>query len=305
MTRFAVTRRALVGGLGSIAALAACARGGAEEKKKAAPAAGWHDVAFPASDDQPDGQLAAIYAPDAAKGWPVLVALHGRGEAGRGLDVGAHGWRDDYDLDGRRARLESPPLSAADAGDFLPPERLESINASLAKTPWRGLAVVCPYTPVPTGRDVESVRPFARFVTGPLLEKAAELVGGRVRREATGIDGVSMGGRYALLVGWTRPEVFGAVGALQPAIHEDEADDLAELALTAKKRSAQMVRLVTSEDDPFLEPTRALAAALAKRGVAHRLVVAKGPHDYVWNRGPGSIELLAFHERVLRGVEAP
>jgi hypothetical protein len=30
-----------------------------------------------------------------------------------------------------------------------------------------------------------------------------------------------------------------------------------------------------------------------------------GPHDYVFNRGPGGIEMLLFHDRALRGEAAP
>jgi hypothetical protein len=30
-----------------------------------------------------------------------------------------------------------------------------------------------------------------------------------------------------------------------------------------------------------------------------------GPHDYDFNRGPGGIEMLLFHDRVLRGEPPP
>jgi len=296
-------RRAWLAALASAATSAACSRSSADDKTPPSTA-GWNDVPFPASEDQPDGQLASIYAPSGSRGWPLLVALHGRGEAGRGLDAGAHGWRDDYALDARRARLEAPPLVAADADGMLESERLEALNASLAKTPWRGLAIACPYTPVPTGRDLASARPFMRFVTDSLLAKAAEKVG-PLTRERTGIDGVSMGGRYALQIGFSCPEIFGAVGAMQPAIREEEAVDFADLARAAKKKRLQIVRLVTSADDPFLDATRALSKALTGRAVDHQLIVTQGPHDYAWNRGPGGIEMLAFHERVLRGVAPP
>ena len=134
--------------------------------------------------------------------------MHGRGEAGRGLAAGAHGWRDDYDLDVIRTKLEASTLSRTDSKEMLSAERIAKLLAALAQQPWRGLRVACPYCPVPSG----DWRGFGNFVTGPLLERA-----GKPARAATGVDGVSMGGRYALEIGFGMADRFGAVGALQPA----------------------------------------------------------------------------------------
>ena len=30
-----------------------------------------------------------------------------------------------------------------------------------------------------------------------------------------------------------------------------------------------------------------------------------GPHDYVFNQGPGGVEMLLFHDRALRGEPSP
>ncbi len=275
----------------------------AEEQQRAAAkaaassgtsAGAWSDQAFDKTGDQPDGQLVAIYAPPGSDTWPVLVALHGRGEAGRGLSAGAHGWRDDYDIDVVRAALEAGKLSRADSKQMLSEARIAELRAALAQEPWRGLRLACPYCPVPSGDWAT----FGRFVSGPLLERV-----GKPARRATGIDGVSMGGRYALELGFGRAEVFGAVGALQPAIREGEADDFASRAEEARDtHGKQIIQLVTSTGDAFREATEALSAALKKRGVEHRLLLTDGPHDYIWNRGPGAIEMLMFHERVLRGL---
>ena len=45
-------------------------------------------------------------------------------------------------------------------------------------------------------------------------------------------------------------------------------------------------------------------AALRARGVAHDVRELAGPHDYVFNRGPGGVEMLLFHDRALRGMPA-
>lgn len=276
----------------------------AEEQQRAAAKAvasgntsssAWRDEAFDKSADQPNAQLASIYAPEASGTWPLLIALHGRGEAGRGLAAGAHGWRDDYDIDVVRTKLEAGTLSRDDSKGMLSEARIAELLATLKQHPWKGLRLACPYCPVPTG-DWQG---FGNFLTGPLLERV-----GAPTRAATGIDGVSMGGRYALEIGFGMAHRFGAVGALQPAIRASEADDFATRAEAARDtHGKQMIQLVTSTGDSFREATEALSAALTKRGVSHRLQITEGPHDYIWNRGPGAIEMLMFHERVLRGLE--
>lgn len=297
-----ITRRAaLVGGVG--VAVGACSNGSQSASSSGGPkepSPGWREISF-----EKEEQHALVFAPDGSADWPVLVALHGRGEAGRGIAAGARGWRDDYDLDLVRARLETNGLDAETTKKMLSEERLASIRSALTEAPWRGLVIATPYTPVPTGKDVASAAPFGRFVASTLLPRVAELKGGPVRREATGIDGVSMGGRYALQLGFSMPEVFGAVGALQPAIAPAEAPAFADLALKAAEKQSQHIRLASSSDDPFLEATMALAEELERRTLKHQLVVTAGLHDYIWNRGPGSAEMLFFHERALRGLSPP
>lgn len=262
----------------------------------------WAEVAFAPSPAYDERELASVLVAEDA---PLLVALHGRGEAGRGLEAGARGWRDDYHLDRARKRLVAPPLTKADFHGHVTDERLAALNASLAAQSYRGVAVACPYTPALGNPSPRAAQGFAKFVVESLLPKAAAVAGTKLERARTGIDGVSMGGRLALLLGFLHPEVFAAVGALQPAIATSEADELAELAAKAHARKPIAIRLVSSEKDPFLAAVQALGAALARRALPHQVVITPGPHDYVWNRGPGSYEMLLWHERVLRGLAAP
>ncbi|MDI3287080.1 alpha/beta hydrolase-fold protein [Polyangium sp. 15x6] len=260
----------------------------------------WKDLPFPSEE-----QRALVLAAPSTRPLPVLVALHGRGESGRGLEVGAFAWRDDYGLDRTDRRLHAPPLTDVDLEGFVRPERLAQMNDSLAKHPYEGLVVACPYTPVVADRSEKGAVPFGRFVTDVLLPRVRAEAKASSDRAATGIDGVSMGGRLALFVGFAHPEIFGAVGALQPALKPEEAPVFAKLARAAWDRQPFALRLVSSDDDPFLPAVRALSAALAEVKVPHQLVVTPGPHDYAWNRGPGGAEMLLWHERVLRGLSAP
>jgi hypothetical protein len=56
---------------------------------------------------------------------------------------------------------------------------------------------------------------------------------------------------------------------------------------------------MTSEGDYFRSAIEVYHQALGEKGVAHEFLLVPGPHDYPFNRGPGSIELLFWHERVL------
>lgn len=298
-------RRALLAALAACAACDGCERTSLPGAPSAAAPAGsfrgsWRELALPPTAVYGEEEMAVVLVATLA---PVLIALHGRGEAGRGLAAGARGWRDDYELDRAQARCKSPPLTKKDFHGFVDAERLSQLNASLAAQPYRGLNVACPYSPALSDRSVAGAAPFGRFLTEVLLPRVRREVSATSTRDATGIDGVSMGGRLALLVGLSNPKVFGAVGALQPAISSAEAGMLADMAASAEPRPR--LRLVSSEGDPFLDAVRVLSEALAARDVAHSLVVTPGPHDYVWNKGPGSYEMLLWHERVLRGTPAP
>lgn len=261
----------------------------------------WRDLSFAA----PDEQRALVLAPPSTRPLPVLVALHGRGESGRGLEVGAKAWRDDYYLDKLDERLRTGALTRADLGEMVLDERLGRLNDSLKKNPYEGLVVACPYTPDLKDRSAKGAAGFAQFIREALLPRVQSESKGLATREGTGIDGVSMGGRLALLVGFMHADIFGAVGALQPAIKVDEAETFAMMAKRATHDKPMAIRLVSSEGDPFLAAVRALSKALDEVAVKHDLVVTPGPHDYAWNRGPGGVEMLLWHERVLRGLPGP
>lgn len=278
-----------------------------ETRDAAPPPVGgaWRELSFDPTPDTPEGERALLLVPDAAATTPILIALHGRGEASQGLDVGARAWPHEYALDRMHRRLLAPPLTSADLLDMWSPERLAKLNASLEATPYRGIAVASPHTPDLRDKSALGARGFGRFVVDKLLARARAELGSKADRAATGIDGVSMGGRLALLVGLSYPEVFGAVGALQPAIRVDEAPMIVELAKAAMARAPLSLRLVSSEADPFLPAVRAASDRLREAGITHECLVVPGTHGYEFNRGPGGAELLLWHERVQRGLRGP
>ncbi len=234
---------------------------------------------------------------------PVLVAFHGRGESLKGPARGSRGWVDDYAMGTTVRRLKAPPLTSDDFLGFVTSERLTAINRELVAHPYQGLVVVCPYLPDgfrgPSG--IDQARLLAGFITEKLLPRAYAETPAVGTAASTGVDGVSLGGRASLLVGFLRPEAFGAVGALQPAIDDAEAAKFADLARAAHtKNPALKIRLLTSDGDYFLEPTKLLAGTLETDRVPYHLDIVTGPHGYDFNRGPGGYEMLLFHDRALR-----
>jgi hypothetical protein len=311
------TRRSIVLG-GAALALDACSKkpppapGTAGSLAAPPPPGGaWQEASFPVGPDAPEGERAFLLdpwlggAPQKPHERPLLVALHGRGEAGRGLDVGAAAWPNEYQLDRLHRRMLAPPLTASDLFNMTSAERLDRLNASLTASPYKGIALGCPYTPHLDDASIEGARPFGRFLVEQLLPRLREQTGSGAGPRATGIDGVSMGGRLALLVGLTYPEVFGVVGALQPALRVEEAAMLSALARAAMAKARVRLRLVTSDEDYFLPAVRAASERLRADGVEHELLVIPGTHGYDFNRGPGGADMLLWHERVQRGLPAP
>jgi hypothetical protein len=233
--------------------------------------------------------------------YPVLIALHGRAEAVEGPQRGYLGWASRYGLPDAFAALARGHLSGTNYHGFVRAVHLNYVNASLSVQPFRGVLVVTPYIPDVGSEALGSARmnELGDWLAGPLLSAVRRRFPGAAQtREGTGIDGVSLGGRVALEIGFRHPSAFGAVAGIQPAISGQETQ-LAELAATAARSGAQRIRLMTSDDDPYLWATRRLSNALVDRRLPHTLTVVPGPHGYDFNRGPGSVEMLLFHDRAL------
>jgi enterochelin esterase-like enzyme len=236
--------------------------------------------------------------------FPLLIALHGRGETLKGPERGARGWIDDYRLPKAMERLGHPPLAPADFESFVEEVRLRALNAALAATPYAGLVVACPYLPDILSGEEPFTRapPLTRFLVETLMPKLYAETPVIGTPQTTGIDGVSLGGRGAIAVGLARPEAFGSVGSLQAALDTENASEVTVRAQRALAANPKLwLRLVTSSEDYYLPALRVIAGALRSANVRHDFVVTRGPHDYAWNRGPGAYEMLLFHDRVLRG----
>jgi hypothetical protein len=228
---------------------------------------------------------------------PVLVALHGLGET---IDpvTGANGWLKSYELDKSYVRLFTPPLEPAAFQGFVTSERLSEINEDLAARPFGGLIVACPYMPKEIGGPLP-IEVYARWLGERLLPRIRQELPAETSAKSTGIDGVSLGGWAAIRIAMARPDLFGAVGALQPAVMDAAMVEWAT-ALIAEKLGNRPFRIVTSTEDLYRYTLTDLDKKLKAKSIAHEFLLTPGPHDYPWNKGPGGIEMLLFHDRVLR-----
>jgi iron(III)-salmochelin esterase len=232
--------------------------------------------------------------------YPVVIALHGRGEAVKAPADGAMGWPRDYAMVRAIDRLRAPPLTPQDYEGFVDPARMASLNASLASQPLRGVIVACPHLPDVRPATTGDVSAYGRFLVDVLLPRVRRDTPALATPASTGIDGVSLGGVVALRIGLANPDVFGAVGGIQPAVQEGQNPEWTALAQAARThRPGLALRLLTSHDDYFHDGIVGISHAWRAAGIAHDFADVPGPHDYVFNRGPGSIELLSWHDRVL------
>jgi iron(III)-salmochelin esterase len=237
---------------------------------------------------------------------PVVFAFHGRGEARLGPAEGYRAWVDRYGLTAAYEAMLGGNLVREAFGGLVREAELRALNAELSARPFRGLLVIGVYTPDLLGEagTPERVSEYAAWVAERLVPKVRRMfpIASHEPRQV-GVDGVSLGGMVALEVGLRYPQVFGAVGTMQPAIRGRE-EALAELAARAHAEAPQSLRLLSGDKDPLLPTTRALSKALRTRHLAHTLRVTPGGHDYAFNQGPGSIELLRFHDHALRAQSA-
>lgn len=232
--------------------------------------------------------------------FPLLIACHGRGEARKGPEEGAMGWPRDYALLRAIRRVCEPPLTSSDLEGFVDPKRLGKLNADLAERPYGGLVVVCPYSPDADFNVASEMNAFSDHVMKNVLPRARKELPVFDSPAATGIDGVSLGGAFALRIGLGNPTSFGAVGTLQAAVTTSQIGELTELARAARSANPKLsLRLLTSSDDFFRPAIQRTSKAWTAAGVAHEYVEVPGPHDYPFNRGPGAIEMLLWHDRVL------
>ncbi len=230
----------------------------------------------------------------------VVIALHGRGESLKFPADGAMGWPRDYSLTHLVERISNPPLTEDDFQNLVDPGHLTEMNRALGEQAFGGLITICPYLPDHDAFDQSKVDDLGKYLIDVVLARARNELPISLERSAMGIDGVSLGGITALQVGLANAEIFGAVGALQPAIRAEKIGTLTTLATKAKQNgSLPRLRLTTSHDDVYRAVIAQTDASWTAAGITHDFGDLPGPHDYIFNRGPGGMEMLFWQDRAL------
>ena len=240
------------------------------------------------------GKPVVVVRPARDGRWPVVYALPGLGEMNRGPRASANGWVEDYGLVEAMTAVLAGRLTSEDFQGLVTAPQLASYNARLAGG-FGGLVIVCPATPSRYGA------PFVRFLLDqvvPWAETNLPVLAGPANR---GVDGLSMGGRHALRLGFAHPAAFRTVGTEQAAAR----GLISRLVRPARRDPAPLrhlhFNLVTSERDGFRPLVKRFADALVEQQGLERVRyhVALGRHDKRFARGPGVIDMLLFHDQIL------
>lgn len=230
--------------------------------------------------------------------YPLVIAFGGAGECARPPRQGALAWLGYYKMDDAVVALTKNHLESNDFRGLVTPERLIEFNNSLKERPYSGVIVACPYSPIiTTFRDFEDTG-YEQYIVQelvPLLKKRYRVAEGPV-----GVDGVSMGGARAMLYGLKYPEMFSAIGAVQGAFGPSLDTYRQLIDKNRGKLKNRSIQLVTSDGDGMAPSVEKMSHLLKDEGIPHTYMNLTGPHDYIFNQGPGSIALLMFHNRAQR-----
>lgn len=233
------------------------------------------------------------------RSYPAVMAFAGLGESVRGNKAGAWGWVEKYGVVPAMAALHrGTPLTSGDFQGLIKGEALDPYHEVLAKNPYQGVILVCPYPPnVLRGR---TQRPdYERYLIEELIPYTRRHL--RVPKDSAGwgVDGISLGGLLSTYVGFKYVEHFAAIGSQQGSINSRAAliDRLRDEHLDQLR--TRRLNVATSTQDGFREGLRAFSQRLERAGVPHRFTILPGRHDKRFVKGPGSIELLLFHDRAL------
>jgi iron(III)-salmochelin esterase len=241
--------------------------------------------------------LPSDYEKHPRKRYPLVIAFGGAGECARPPREGALAWMHYYKTDEAVRALDRNRLDARDFRGLVSVAHLKAFNRRLKQQPYEGLILACPYSPPLPFAGGRELPEYEAYIIDELilaLKKRYRVDPGRI-----GVDGVSMGGARSMYYGFKYPEIFASIGSLQGAFGsflETYADLVHAKRHTLKKRSIQ---LVTSDRDPLAPSVEKLHRLLLQNGITHRYQVLTGPHDYIFNQGPGSIAILMFHNEAL------
>ena len=238
------------------------------------------------------------YDRDSSVNYPLVIAFGGFGECVRPPRQGALAWLHYYKTDEAALALANDKLTAGDFRGLVTSDHLDDFNRRLKRDHYGGVILACPASPplAPQSRlEFSDYEAFIMEELIPALKDRYKVSPGRI-----GVDGVSMGGARSIYYGFKYPEVFCSVGSVQGAFgpyFDVYRELIGKNRDLLRKRSIQ---LVTSDRDAMLKSVERMHGLLLAEDIPHVYLKLTGPHDYLFNQGPGSLALLMFHDHALR-----
>ena len=257
---------------------------------------------FIPSSHYPEATVAVMlptdYDVDPHKRYPLIIAFGGAGECARPPEQGALAWLRYYKTDEAAKAAESGKLAVSDFRGLVTPKQLKVFNSSLKRSPYKGVILACPSSPplwgVRDGVDFPEYEAFVMTELIPALQKRY-----RTDPHMIGVDGVSMGGARSLYYGLKYPAVFSSIGAVQGAFGPYVATYRQLIRDNKQALAHRPIQLVTSDGDVMLRSVENMHKVLRDAAIPHHFSVLSGPHDYIFNQGPGALALLIFHQHAL------
>ncbi len=246
------------------------------------------------------GRRATILTPryvDSGRRLPVCVFLHGLGET-TDERAGAYAWVERYGLGEAWQRLKRPPLARTSKRGEWTDQRLAEVNTDLAKDPFHGIVMVCPFMPNPNGPG--ELDDYARWITDALLPRARKETPASDEPAKTLLCGVSLGGYVSLEVLARKAASFGAWAGVQTAVGDHMAPGYAEKIAQAGQGKRHPMLLLTSTLDHWKHSSEALAKAFEAKNLGATYRVVPGPHVQPWLQEAGTIEALLWLDRAAR-----
>lgn len=240
------------------------------------------------------------YEADPSRRYPLVIAFGGAGECARPPRRGALAWIDYYRTDEAVVALEDSTLEAGDFRGLAVPKEIKDFNRRLKKRPYSGIILACPASPLIMGSTGPEFPDYEEYIMMDLIPALKKRY--RILEDGLGVDGVSMGGARSMYYGFKYPEVFKSIGSVQAAVGPfmDLYSDLIRRNRDLlRQRSIQMV---TSNRDVMARSVKKLYKLLKANDIPCEFRMLTGPHDYIFNQGPGALALLVFHDHALNPV---
>lgn len=236
--------------------------------------------------------------------YPAVLTFAGLGESRRGNRAGAWGWVEKYGVVEAMAALHRTKLRHEDALGLWSDEALAAYNQVLREQPFQGLVLVCPFPPT-TRRGRPPLSPaYERYLLDELLPYTQTHLRVLPPPAGWGVDGISLGGLLSTWLGFRKAASFQSIGSLQGAISNASQKIRGVVNEQAGLLRQRAIQIATSKGDGYRRKLKAFHVWLGDQQIPHRFSILPGRHDKRFVKGPGSIEMLLFHDRALRGKGA-